>query len=140
MMQAMPSDPLCNGALAAQERRDSKTDLEWSRCLKRSMAEVAVVSQGDAEHADCAPNAKVDCCIGKAEDIVPQVAKNNQKDDDARSINPELMPGNHFGHCCHGFGWMDDAPQPFGFACSGFHIRSNAFRFLGLRSGLIAFL
>ena len=103
MMQVMPSYPVCNGSLAAKERRDSKADLEWSRCLKRSMAEVAVISQGDAEHADCAPNAKVDCCIGKAEDIVPHTAKNDKKTNDAPRIKPELIPGDYLSYFCHGF-------------------------------------
>ena len=103
MMQAMPSDPVCNGALPAKERRDSKADLQWFGCLKRSMAEVAVISQGDAEHADCAPNAKVDCCVGKVEDIALHTAKNDKKTNDAPRIKPELILSDYLSHCCHSF-------------------------------------
>ena len=74
------------------------------------MAEVAVISQVDAEHAECAPNAKVECCIGKAEELASQSNNDDKKGDYARRINPELMPGNDFSHCCHGFVWIDAAP------------------------------
>lgn len=86
------------------------------------MAEVAVVSQGDAEHAECAPNAKVECRIGKVEDMVPQSTNDDKKGDCARRINPELIPGDSFSHSCHGSGWIDAVFSFFDLTCFFLHI------------------
>ena len=104
------------------------------------MAEVAVISQGDAKHANCAPDAKVECCIGKAQDTRSQSANNEQKGDYACGINPELISRDHFSHRCRGSCGVDAAPELLWLIWPGFHHRFNTLHFLGLCCRLIAFL